>query len=191
MNVTVSMQRYPVNVAAGGVMMLTATGTRFLLKETDGDLNVSLDIGGSMRGLKDGEGYAGRAFNALTITNDGAAAVAGFIVVSDDEYVDHRITGAVTFAPLGATFTNAPKNVTNVSGNLLAANPLRKYLLVQNNHAAGDIYVTLDGTVATAANGVTLKAGGGAIELATVVPSDPINAIGSIAANAAVLVVEG
>lgn len=184
------MQRYPINLAAGGVMMLACSGTRFMLKGTDGALSVDLDIGGRMVGVLDGEGYAGRWFSGLTITNASAATVNGYIVVSDDEYVDHRITGAVTFAPLGATFANAQKTVTNASGQLLAANAARKYLLLQNN-GTGDIYVTLDGTAATTANGVKLAANGGSLELSTVVPSSAINAIGSIANNPNVVAVEG
>lgn len=187
---SVTLQRYPFSLAAGAVMVLAVSGTQFVVTAATGALSVDLDTGSEFRGLLAGQGYKGAPFGQLVITNTSGAQNDGYIVVSDDDYIDRRITGAVTFAPLGADFANAQKTVTNASGQLLAANAARKYLLIQNN-GSGDVFVRLDGGVATSATGVKLLAGGGSLELSTVVPSAAITAIGSIASNPDVLAVEG
>lgn len=187
----VTLQRYNFTLAAGGTFNIACTGSQFFITDATGALNITLDVGGQFKGLLEGQGYKGQPFTGLTLVDASGAANTGFILVSDDDYIDRRITGAVTFAPLNADFANTQETVTNVSAALLAANAARQYLLIQNNDTAGHIYVTLDGTPATLVNGVKLAAGGGALELSTVVPSGAINAIGSIASNANVLVVEG
>lgn len=87
-------------------------------------------------------------------------------------------------------FSQNQKTVTNASGQVLAVNANRRYLMIQNNDAAGDIFVTVDGTAATTAKGLKVPAGG-ALELAGFVPAGAINAIGSIANNANIVAVEG
>lgn len=89
-----------------------------------------------------------------------------------------------------ATFTNTAKTVTNATGQLLAANPARQYLLIQNKDPSGTIYVNFGAGVATVANGVRIIPGGN-MELSDVVPTNAVQCIGDIASNANVLVVEG
>lgn len=193
---TVSFQRYPVEVPAGEVMLLAVSGTRFFFKDTNAPLSVALDIGGRMAGLQAGEGYAGRAFTGLALTNEGASTVTGWIVVSDDEYVDRRITGTVDVTG-GVTltgiqqraFTSVAATITSASGTLAAANLNRQYLLVQNN-GTGDIFVNLAGVAATLTNGVKVAANGGALELSMCVPTALIRAIGTIASNPNIVVVQ-
>ena len=88
-----------------------------------------------------------------------------------------------------AAFTNTQKTVANTEGQLLAANSVRNYLLIQNKDASGDVYVTFGAAPATTAAGVKIAAGG--FYEPSVVPTDQIRAIGSIASNANVVVVEG
>lgn len=85
---------------------------------------------------------------------------------------------------------NTAKTVTNVSGQLLAANASRQYLLIQNKDPSGILYVNFGAGAATVANGVQI-APGGSYELDCVVPTTAVQCIGSIASNANVLVVEG
>lgn len=106
--------------------------------------------------------------------------------------------GAATLAALEtvnvvdvpAAFTQAQKTVTNASTQMLAANAARAYLLIQNNDAAGIVYVTLNGTAATVLNGIKL-APGASLEIQGHCPSGAINAIGSIATQSNVIAVEG
>ena len=94
-------------------------------------------------------------------------------------------------AALNGAFTQGNATVTNASTQLKAANGSRRYLFIQNNDASGDIYITLDASAATTAKGIKIGANGGAYELQGYVPVAAINAIGSIANNANVVVVEG
>ena len=88
------------------------------------------------------------------------------------------------------SFTQAQKTVTNASGQLLAAKSNRAYLFVQNNDTTGSIYVTVEGTDATTALGLRIGPLG-AFEFQGVCPSGAIKAIGDIASNANIIVLEG
>ena len=88
------------------------------------------------------------------------------------------------------TAANTQKTVTNASAQLVAANTSRNYLLVQNKDLAGDVYVTFGSGAATTAAGVKIAAGG-SFELNSNVITSEVRAIGSIASNANVVVVEG
>ena len=102
----------------------------------------------------------------------------------------NRSQGSVAVTNVSGAFTNAAATVTNASAQLKAANATRRYLLIQNNDASGDIYVRLDGTAATIGTGVKIPAGG-SYELQGYVPTGAVTAIGSIASNANIVVVEG
>jgi hypothetical protein len=89
------------------------------------------------------------------------------------------------------TFSQSVLTVLSASVLTVPANAARKYLMIQNNDAAGIIYIALDGDPAvTAANGFKVIAGG-SIELAQFVPTGDITLIGSIASNANVILAEG
>ena len=180
---------YSVTLAANATYELLVDAGYYKILAATGALNIRRDGGTLLSNLQPGQGERVN-FTRLQLQDTSGAQNTVQLVVADDSFVDDRIFGTVTLSPLGATFANANKTVTNASGQLLAANAARKYLLVQNN-GTGDIYVTLDGTAATTANGVRLAAGGGTMELSTVVPSGAINAIGAIANNPNVVVVEG
>ena len=100
------------------------------------------------------------------------------------------VTVVTNKQPQSGAFANAQKTVTNASGQLVAANSARQYLLIQNNDATGDIYVRLDGTAATIGTGVKIAAGA-SYELQGYVPTGAVTAIGSIASNANIVLVEG
>lgn len=88
----------------------------------------------------------------------------------------------------GATFANAAITVTNASQQFAAANTARKYLLIQNKHKVGTIFVNF-GAAATEENGVQISPGG-SYEPSTV-PTNTVNIIGTEASNANVLLVLG
>lgn len=90
------LQRYNFAMAAGGVVLIPCTGTRFLILSSVGAVDVRMDVGGSMRNIEAGQGYRGRAFTGLEISDASGAANSGYILVSDDDFVDNRITGEVS-----------------------------------------------------------------------------------------------
>jgi hypothetical protein len=203
------MQRYPFALAANGTMMLPAVGSRFLILSATGALTVSLDVGGRMQNIVAGMGYRGRPFNLLTITDLTGAPNSGFILVSDDDFVDNTavISGAITIGnwpavqPVSvstnkvaqvASMVPTTPALTAASTQMLAANAARQFLLVQNLDVAADAYLSLDGAVATVARGIKVPANGGMLMLDVVVPTCEIRWIGNAAAAAgAVRVVEG
>lgn len=97
--------------------------------------------------------------------------------------------GNVTVTNVNGAFANSAKTITNADGLLLAANAARRYLLIQNNDLAGVIYIRLDGGTATAATGARIGPGG-SLEIQGYAPSGAIRAIGDIASNANIVVVE-
>jgi len=107
-------------------------------------------------------------------------------------YYDTPPTGNVNvtaLVPTRAAGANTNPAVTNANTQLLAANPSRSYLLIQNKDTIGNIYINF-GAAATVANGVLIGAGG-SYELDCNILTSAINAIGDIANNTNIVVVEG
>lgn len=99
--------------------------------------------------------------------------------------------GYVTIQNVNGPWTQAQKTVTNASAELVAANASRRYLLVQNKSSSGILYLNFSGAAATAANGLKILPGGSYETAGGFAPSGSITAIGDIASNADVVVVEG
>lgn len=70
------------------------------------------------------------------------------------------VSGTVPISMAGGAFTHTQASVTNADNTISAANAARRYLLVQNNSAAGVLRLTLDGAAATATKGVRIQPGG-------------------------------
>lgn len=141
-----------------------------------------------------GSGYAeqwhGGSFDKVRISSAGGGLVNFVTRLGNEIRYDKPPTGNVAITNVRGAFTNAQATVTNASSTIDAANPTRSYLLIQNNDASGDIFVRLDGVAATTLTGVKIPAGG-SYELTGFVPTGAITAIGSIASNANVVIVEG
>jgi len=89
------------------------------------------------------------------------------------------------------TVTQTDIEITNAAVETIAANPDRAYFLLQNNDAAGILYVSLSGDPAVdATTGFQILAGG-SLELASFVPVGAITIIGDIASNPNVIYAEG
>jgi hypothetical protein len=144
--------------------------------------------------IKEGfaEKFLTERFNKVLVTNKQATAQDIQFVARLGHEVEYNKTpvGDVNITNTTGAFSQSQKTVTNASAQLLAANPARRYFLIQNNDASGDVYVTLDGTAATTAKGIKIAAGG-SYECQNFNASGAIFAIGSIASNANVVTVEG
>lgn len=166
-----------------------------LLDDTQADVSVIFyKLGREVaRAENIGEGYAERiagGFDRVRLSSTAGGAIAFVCRLGGDVRYDKAPAGDVNVINFNGPFVNAAKTVTNASGQLLAANSARRYLMVQNNDGAGIIYVRLDGTAATVGTGFKIPAGG-YYEVAGYVPSGAITAIGDIASNANVVVIEG
>ncbi len=182
-----------VTFAAGESRLFHLSGSYFELIDAPATVDVVLtDVNGAQRGrmiaaeasfnLKNTE------FDTIQLTSATAQTVR--FAYGSGEAGTRRAAGSVNIANTAGAFTQSQKTVTNASAQLLASNTTRRYLLIQNNDAAGILYVTLDGTAATAAKGIQIPAGG-SYECQGYVPTGALFAIGSIANNANVVVVEG
>lgn len=139
-------------------------------------------------------GYAERfrvgQFDRLTVYSATAQTISFAARLGNEVSYDVPPTGDVNINNTHGAFTQAQATVTNASALLVAANPARRYLLVQNNDPSGIIYVTLDGSAATTAKGIKVGPGG-SLELASYCPTGAVYAIGSLATQSNVVVVEG
>lgn len=191
-----TMQRYPFTLAPNGVAIIPCMGTRFNVLTATGAINVDLDVGGRLAGIVAGQGYKGREFTGLTLTDVSGGANSGFIQVSDDDFVNNVFSAQATITsnvvPKSSAYTSVQATVTNASATLLAANANRQALIIQNNDLTGDIVINLAGAAATLVNGIKIGPGNSisGADLLTM-PTGIITAIGSIASNANVVVVEG
>lgn len=181
-------------IQAGATLEYFEPGDFFRLLEAPDPITVRFYRRGAEVARADniGEGYAEKfrvgEFDRIQLESATTQAIQFVTRYGQDVFYDAPPTGAVTLGQ--GAFTQAQKTVTSASGQLLAANGNRRYLLVQNNDASGVVYVTLDGTAATTAKGIKIDAGG-SLELAGYVPSGAVFAIGSIASNANIVAVEG
>ncbi|MQY50832.1 hypothetical protein [Rhodocyclus gracilis] len=127
-------------------------------------------------------------FDEVVITSATAQDVQVGITSGNAGY--DRAAGSVAITNSTGNATQTTANVTNASTQILAAKPGRRYLMVQNNDAAGVVYLFFGAGPATAANGVKIAPGGSYVAEGWC-PANAVQAIGSIASNANVVIVEG
>lgn len=140
------------------------------------------------------EGFKSGQFDKITIISATAQTIQFVTRLGNVVAYDAPPTGNVSVQNLPAlqgAFTQANPAVTSASTQIMAANAARRYLLIQNNDATGDIYITLDGTEATVGGKGLKIAAGGSYEVPFYLCSGAIKAIGSIVNNANVVTVEG
>lgn len=189
-----------VTLSAGVAQEYYGPGTFFRLLDSVGAVDIIFYLAGKEveRIENVTEGFAirfqmrpeGGGFDKVRLQSASTQAVQFVTTFNADVFFDAPPTGNVAVTNVSGAFTQSQKTVTNASAQLLAANIARRYLLIQNNDATGDIYVTLDGTAATTAKGIKIAAGG-SLELQGYVTTGQIFAIGSIASNANIVAVEG
>lgn len=178
---------YPFAIVAGGMQRLPISGDKFIIESTTGPVDVSWQ-GGKLLSRLAGQGYnVEGGFAQLVLNNSGAGDIVGTIQIADENAIDNRIAGSVSVSA-GATFAPTAPAVGIASGVLLAANASRAYLLIQNNHATGNIWLGF-GVAAVVGVGVKISAGG-SYEPAGKVPINAINVVGDVI-NALVAVIEG
>lgn len=87
-----------------------------------------------------------------------------------------------------STEVQTPVTVTNSSTEIAAADTFGRNVFIQNNDASGIVYLNLSGAAVANGTMITLEPDGGAITMLNV--TNAIEAIGSIASNANVVLVE-
>ena len=166
------MQTFQQTFAGAQTWKMNITGSYFTLLACSIAVNVrffhsgkKLDLGtcnGFLAGLEVGPLEKGpgnaAAFDYVEIDVGGADTVK--IGIGDGSARYNRSQGSVAITNINGAFADTQKSVTNANQALLAANANRRYALIQNNSAAGQVLrVTLDGTNATVAKGKRIQSG--------------------------------
>lgn len=194
------MQTFSQTVAGAQTMEFNIPGRYFILLATQLGVNVSfykngkkLDLG-DIQGLMSGlEAVLGNpddlepAFTKVIITTLGADTIQFGIGNGQVRYNRSQGNFAVTNNSGAGTQTNP--TVTNAAAQLLAFNVSRRYLLIQNKDATGNVFVNFS-TTATVANGIKIPPGG-SLTMDAFACNNAISAIGDIASNANVIVLTG
>lgn len=206
------MKLYNLKIAAGQAFDLTASGDYVRVRYSLVDLIIENTESGEKIEVSQGDDFQFTKFNNLRISHsNGAEQTIKLIIATGKKAGSAQVGGSLTLAapvaldaatlaaletisiteppPARAVGSNAQKTVTNASASMVAANAARKYLLIQNNDAAGIIYINF-GAAATTGNGLKIPPGG-AYELNCNILTGQIFAIGSAVSNANVIVIEG
>lgn len=197
------MQTYRQTFAAAQTWELNVPGKYFTTLECTLSVNVRFYLGGKMLDMGEIKGLlAGLevtlgeiddtqpAFDRVQIDVQAGDTVQ--IGIGNGQARYNRGAATVTVSQNSqtkATFSNTAKTVTTASAQMVADNAARQYLLIQNKDATGNVWVNF-GAAATQANGVKI-APGGAWETSSVTPTNAVHAIGDIASNANIVLVEG
>lgn len=181
-------------LTANAMQEYKGMGRFFRLMEATAPVTVRYYLRGAEIAAAEGVsgGYAEKfaeGFDKVTLVSATTQAVQFVARLSSEVAYDAPPTGDVAITNTSGAFDQDTKTVTSASTVLVAANAARRYLLIQNRHATADVYLNLKGVAATVADGVHIPAGA-SLELSGYVPNNAIEAIGSIASNTSVIVVE-
>lgn len=189
------MSKIDVTLTAGQTVEFYEPGDFLRLLKADSPVKIEFYRNGAEISEADGvtTGYAEKLrtgdFDRIRITSATAQTISFVTRMGTDVFFDAPPTGSVTVQNVNGAFTQAPATVTSASAQLLAAKATRRYLLIQNNDSSGDVFVRLDGAAATLTNGIKIPAGA-SYEISNFVPTGAIMAIGNIASNSNLIVVE-
>jgi len=195
-NLTINIktgQKEELPIRGDGLRLVSASVPIFF-RSIDGEMDFYLEQGEQAI-------FDDKSFKRMQVWHESGADQTVIITVSEgSKFNGAKISGSVTIngtanvsvtatIPAQAAGSNTQATVTSVSAQLLAANAAREYLLIQNKDAAGDIYINF-GAAATIANGLKIPAGG-SYELNCNILTGAIYAIGSIANNPNIVIVQG
>jgi hypothetical protein len=188
----IAAQNYTFTVPAGGAYRLPVGGEFFKLLAATGKVRVDAKWG-RIDGMTVGQGLEKSPYDFLTFTDQTGAPNLITVLCAGQYFLDGSLGNVqITSAknPIIAYPVQTASTVSNFSLQLLAANPARQYLLVQNRDTVGNIWIYLNAVNPSTLTGIKIGPGG-AFEMASVVTTAAIYAIGDIANNANVLAVEG
>lgn len=190
------MRPLTLKIPAGEVVEVGAVGDYIRIKSALVEITAEAPDNNERAEMEQGDDVVFSPFQRLRFSHADVAEQTVRVYVgkgtrAGSSKIGGSITASVSNLPAQqGAMTQAAATVTNASGQLLAAKANRRVLIVQNNDATGNIFVNLTGVAATVANGIKIAPGGSLI-LDVYAPSAAITAIGDIASNANVIVIEG
>lgn len=185
------MQTFNQTVASAQTLQFNVSGKYFTILLTTLGLNVRFYVGGKKKDLGDIKGLlaglevsfsSDDGFDRVEVDTLGADTIT--IGIGNGQARYNRSQGNVSITNTAGAFTQSRVSLTNVNQQIIAANSLRRYLMVQNNDAGATLRLTLDGSAATALIGFRVPAGG-ALDLSGFNPTGAINAMMETATAAA------
>jgi hypothetical protein len=188
------MRQLRIYVPASDTVEIGARGDYVRLKTGSVSLRIEDPDREHWLELSEGDSVNLKQFDRLKLTHSDATGQYFTLLIGNGTSSDSaRIGGAMTAIPTttGGAAHHAQVTVTSASGVLLAANSARRYLLVQNRSLTGSIWINLNGIAATKANGIRIEPGGFYESNTAWVSTAQIRAIGDIASNPDILVIEG
>lgn len=87
---------YPFSIPANGSVNFLVEGNYFKIKSSTGSITVVGDTFGALGGMLQGQGLRDTDFRRLTLQDETGAINNGYLLVSDGNFVDDRITGEVS-----------------------------------------------------------------------------------------------
>lgn len=153
------------NGAAGGLYNYTEDSNFFRLLKAGGVVNLYFYNGGRLvaDALGVRAGYAERfseVFTSVSIETPTAQTVQFVTRLGGRVDYDQPPESVVTVSNTGGAVVQTAVNAGAASAEIVAENPSRRYLMIQNQDAANAVFIRLDGAAATVANGLKIPAGG-------------------------------
>lgn len=140
------------------------------------------------------EGYAEKfdkgEFDRISITSATTQVIQFVVRYGNVVAYDKTPEGDVNILNVNGAFTHSSVAVSSSSVQLLAANPNRRYLLLQNLDSVVNVWIRLDGATATYGDGIELAAGS-TFEIQGYAPTGKITAIGTGAGTPNIKITEG
>lgn len=185
------------SISAATALQINLSGNSIYIDNDQGNVGTATlhfqdtNLGASSAPVLVGPGFIAKVpFTQLLVENTAQPGKRLRIFYGTDvDFVPGTNYAVANTSTVGASPANTQITVTNVSQQFLAANSSRQFLLIQNNDAAGDIFVRF-GAASTLATGVKIAAGVTTL-FDAVVPRNAVHIIGSIASNANCVIVEG
>jgi len=188
------MKQITLKIAAGSAEEIGVVGDYVRIKTASVPVRIESESGQVDATIEEGDALNLKPFTRLRVSHSDAAEQTLTLLIGNGTSADSsKVGGSLAVASMPATaeaMTQAAPVVGVASVQILAANPARRFLMVQNNDPAADVYVNVAGAAASAATGVKL-APGASVVLDVCTPSAAIFAIASAVMTGALVVVEG
>ncbi len=172
-------------------MQLGAVGDYVRVKSSGVTLRIESPESGEFLDLSEGDSVELSPFKTLNLSHSDASDQSVILLIGNRTKSQSQQSVVMNPVRSGAASVHADSTVTTASGTLRAASATRRYLFIQNKHATGNIWINLNGATATTANGIKIPPGGFYETGPGWVCTAAVTAIGDVASNTSVLVVEG
>lgn len=185
------MRQLTVSVPAGSTVEIGARGDWVRLKSASVAVRLEDPEKQHWLDLDEGDAVNLKPFNRLKLSHASGSDQLVTLLIGDGTTSDSaKVGGTVSIGDAQGAWSQSTVTVTNASGQLVAANAARRVLGVFNQSATGTVYLNLSGDAATVAGGVRLLPGESLL-IDSYPPTEAVYAIGDIASNGNIIVVEG